>query len=341
MTPFFEHEQFTLHVGDAAAVCETLPAEAMDCIVTSPPYWGLRDYGVDGQLGLETTPEEYVERLVTQLRAARRVLRSDGTLWLNLGDSSAHGGHGGCGARDPARWPKQSRNDHMPVHAKRTRKAWGKHAGAEGAHPKRRNTAPTLKPKDLVGIPWMTAFALRADGWYLRSEIIWAKPNPMPESVTDRPTRSHEHLFLLSRSEHYFYDHKAVQEPAVEKAAGNKARKFRAAHGGNPALNGAHQGFSVPWAGETRNMRDVWTIAHERFEGAHFATFPAALVTPCILAGSRRGGAVLDCFSGAATTGVVATALGRKYVGIELKPAYAEMSRDRLLDATAQGRLFG
>ncbi|HAM54320.1 MAG TPA: site-specific DNA-methyltransferase, partial [Candidatus Rokubacteria bacterium] len=270
-------------------------------------YWGLRDYGVDGQLGLESTPEEYVARMVAVFREVWRVLRDDGTLWLNLGDSYAGGG---CGARNPERWPKQSRNDHVPTHAK---------------------TAGAPKPKDMCGIPWRAAFALQADGWYLRSDIIWSKPNPMPESVADRPTKAHEYVFLMSKRERYHYDAEAIREaddgqdhgrtvlggPSLEPSGG-----LRPAHNFPDPHLGSHP------AG--RNRRTVWTIATQPYPDAHFATYPEKLVEPCVLAGCPVGGTVLDPFAGSGTTGAVACRLGRNFVGIELNPEYAAMAERRI-----------
>ena len=279
--------------GDCRDVLKTLPDESVHCVVTSPPYWGLRDYGVSGQMGLETTPAEFVAGMVGVFAEVRRVLRADGTLWLNLGDSYAGGG---CGSREAERWPKQSRNDHMATHAK-------KHSG--------------LKTKDLVGAPWRVAFALQADGWYLRSDIIWSKPNPMPEGVTDRPTKAHEYIFLLSKSERYFYDAAAIREPLTEVSVLRAARANTGTHAPGQVQDG-------------RNKRTVWEVATQPFSEAHFATFPPALIEPCILAGCPRGGVVLDPFGGAGTTGLVADRLGRDAVLIELNPAYAEMGRARI-----------
>lgn len=307
----------TILTGDALEVLRTLEAESVQCCVTSPPYWGLRDYGVAGQLGLERTPEEYVARMVEVFREVRRVLRQDGVLWLNLGDSYAHSG---CGARDAERWPKQARNDHMPQHAKRGRRLAtvgeidGKHHTRGGeAVPQERIRVAGLKPKDLVGIPWRVAFALQADGWWLRSDVIWSKPNPMPESVRDRPTRAHEYLFLLTKGESYFYDAGAVAEPA------------------SPALNDRWDAARDAGAiAPTRNKRSVWTIGSQPFPDAHFAVMPEALAEPCVLAGSGWGATVLDPFAGSGTVGVVALKHGRSFLGIDLNLAYAAMARERI-----------
>lgn len=283
----------------------------VNCIVTSPPYWGLRDYGVGGQLGNEKLPDEYVIRLVEILREAHRVLTGNGTLWLNLGDSYArNGGTPGGGNRELLHMEgKQTRMTKIPP-------------------------SSGLKEKDLVGIPWMVAFALRADGWYLRSDIIRQKPNPMPESVTDRPTRSHEHLFLLAKNQRYFYDSDAIAEPltrpdeATRKTPGRfgGADKFIEAstqsrlHSGN-AYVGTSNG--------KRNRRDVWNIAPQPYKGAHFATFPEKLVEPCILAGCPPDGVVLDPFCGTGTVGIVAHRLGRSFFGIDLKPEYLDLAAAR------------
>jgi DNA modification methylase len=305
--------------------------------VTSPPYYGLRDYGTDGQIGLEATPDEYVARLVGVFRDVRRVLRDDGTLWLNLGDSY------GTGA---------GRNDTDEANLARRSAAFGTGTG-DGTGP--RDFIPMrnpYKPKDLLGIPWMVAFALRADGWYLRSDIIWAKPNPMPESVTDRPTKAHEYVFLLSKSARYFYDADAVREeyesgPVVDapQVLAPKGTGHRNRHNGHVGRGGAHA-TPEAYRHAGRNRRSVWTVPTQPFPGAHFAVFPPKLIEPCILAGSQPAGAerdsswvhngwpgvgtVLDPFCGAGTTGVVALRHDRSFVGVELNPVYAEMARERI-----------
>ena len=321
--PFYWDERAALYVGDCLAVLARFPDRVVQCCVTSPPYWGLRDYGVEGQLGLEPTPEEYVSALVAVFREVRRVLRDDGTLWLNLGDSYA------------GSWGAQSRGDDYPGSLQ-----GGSMLSARQiqAHPKRTGTGslkrtPGLKNKDLVDIPWRVAFALQADGWWLRSDVIWRKPNPMPESVTDRPTKAHEYVFLLAKSETYFYDADAVREPHTMKpqrrlkqrasardAAMRADKKYYYALRDTPGVEGNPRG---------RNRRYVWSIATRPFKGAHFATFPPALVEPCILAGSRPGDVVLDPFNGAGTTGLVAVQHGRRYVGVELNEAYARLTLDR------------
>jgi DNA modification methylase len=389
-------------VGDVLKQLATLPDASIHCCVTSPPYWGLRDYGtgtweggdadcnhirsnmrpdhsggtitgrgtqasavnsatpyktaclncgaarIDQQIGLEKTPEEFVAKMVAVFREVRRVMRPDGTLWINLGDSHSSK-PGQRGMDDTVGW-KQASN-----------------AGSRST-PSR--SVPTLKPKDLVGIPWMVAFALRADGWYLRQDIIWAKPNPMPESVIDRCTKAHEYIFLMSKSERYYYDQEAIKERASASTHARLAQNVAAqigsarAHGGKKS-NGnmkavgrnsrihvnrdprhptrrkmgehaagikANESFndSVSLLVEWRNKRDVWEVGSYPFTEAHFATFPPDLVKPCILAGCPVGGTVLDPFSGAGTTGLVAIRHHRKYIGIELNPEYAAMSEHRL-----------
>jgi DNA modification methylase len=308
--------RFVLRQGDALETLRAMPAESVDCCVTSPPYWGLRDYGHPGQMGQEPSPEAFVERLVGVLREVRRVLKPAGTLWLNLGDSYA-GAPGGY----------QGKHGDRSSRTHTARIALAKRGGG-------------LKEKDLVGIPWMTAFALRSDGWWLRSEIIWSKPNPMPESVTDRPTRAHEQLFLLSKSERYFYDDAAVREPALTTRNGMSGdRRYRGAARGRPRDG---LGKSFPWAddGRGRRQRDVWTVSTEPSRVAHFAVMPTRLVVPCVRAGCPAGGVVLDPFAGSGTVGVVALAEGRRCQLIELNPEYCEIARTRLAQASRQPGLF-
>jgi len=366
----------TLYWGDARAVLRALPAESVQTCVTSPPYWGLRDYGIApqvwggeptcahqfrvssisvrtgkggnwqqtnngpglatgvhrsrfrgncraagaaevvtcetgvcacgawrGSLGLEPTPDLYVQHVVMVFCEVRRVLRRDGTCWLNLGDSFTSGNR-------PTYRSAASNNLGHRVQDNLPRPA----------------TPPGLKPKDLIGLPWRVAFALQADGWWLRADIIWAKPAPMPESVTDRPTRSHEYVFLLAKSPRYYYDYRAIQEPPLRRrASGNLARRVTV-----PTRLNDHRGSSIPWEGGWRNKRDVWIVPNRPYPGAHFATYPPALIEPCILAGSRPGDVVLDPFHGSGTTGEVAHRLGRRYIGIELNPDYLTLSLERL-----------
>jgi DNA modification methylase len=296
--------------GDCRDLLPTLPAQSVHCIVTSPPYFGLRDYGVNGQIGLEQTPDAFVAELVAVFREARRVLRDDGTLWLNLGDSYA------------SKFACERRN------------VIG--AGSPDPSVRRANRLFGLKEKDLIGIPWRVAFALQADGWYLRQDIIWAKPNPMPESVRDRCTKAHEYLFLLSKEPRYYYDAEAIAEDVtVGGGRGLPSGDYSAGTGRNDG--GRHLSGGFP-TGETRNRRSVWTVATQPFSGAHFATFPPDLIEPCIMAGCPVGGTVLDPFGGAGTTGLVADRLQRNAVLIELNPAYADMARERI---KAEAGLFG
>lgn len=384
--------------GDCRAILPTLPAESVDCIVTSPPYFGLRDYGTakweggdascdhgqervarrnagaqsgvaqegslrdkplsvcrcgarrsDPQIGLEATPDAYVKELVGVFRECRRVLKNSGTCWVNLGDSYAGPNNGYSGDDRPSN------------------RAGSLAAGNRGARAcgQVRKMGPGLKTKDLIGIPWLVAFALRADGWYLRSDIIWSKPNPMPESVTDRPTRAHEYLFLLSKSGRYYYDATAIREPPSEALLKQVAEGY-AGHDTKPyAVNGAqsasgtksriiegarkkidkqrghgrrHDGFNARWDALTKkeqqalgsNKRSVWTVATAPFSEAHFATFPPDLIEPCIKAGCPEGGTVLDPFGGAGTTGLVADRHQRNAILIELNADYAAMSERRL-----------
>lgn len=303
--------------GDCRAVLATLPAESAQCCVTSPPYWGLRDYGVAGQLGLEATPGEYVATMVEVFREVRRVLRPDGALWLNLGDSYAGQAGGAPGSN---------------AQVTNTR------AGRQ-SRPGARREGDGLKPKDLVGIPWRVAFALQADGWWLRSDVVWSKPNPMPESVTDRPTKAHEYVFLLTKSSSYFYDADAIREDfaptslADSRIGTERTRDYSAAAdafgaGTSASRRCAGNALGNPDAG--RNCRSVWTISTKPFAGAHFAVMPWDLAERCILAGSSAGSTVLDPFCGAGTVGMVARRHGRSFVGIELNPAYAEMARERI-----------
>jgi DNA modification methylase len=302
-------------IGDSLQQLATIPDASVHCCVTSPPYFGLRDYGMDGQIGLEATPDAFVARLVEVFREVRRVLRDDGTLWLNLGDSYA--------ANRAYQVPSTKGGLKL------------KHGPAQGVGGAGSVVPDGLKPKDLIGIPWRVAFALQADGYYLRQDIIWSKPNPMPESVTDRCTKAHEYIFMLSKSARYFYDAEAVKEPAVS----TDARKFT--DGGRDKQRGhgrRHAGFNGRYADKialegapaTRNRRSVWTVATKPFKEAHFATFPPDLIEPCILAGCPVGGTVLDPFFGAGTTGLVAQNNGRKWIGIELNPEYAAIAKRRL-----------
>jgi DNA modification methylase len=369
-----------IYHGDALAILRTLPAESVHCCVTSPPYWGLRDYGVSGQLGLEDRVDClgwatgqpcgvcFMCHMVAVFREVRRVLRTDGTAWINMGDSY-------CG--NP---PGNDRPDHSGPNLLGTRGIQG--SSRRAARVKRKKNAfGGLKPKDLVGQPWRLALALQADGWFLRSDIIWHKPNPMPSSVQDRPTTSHEYLFLLSKSPRYYFDHESMQEPASGEAEaprnrwdtkdyrvpGQKPQKRMSRAQPVPAgwdvgpgihdkkigyyreksrtprpdidTRGGGQGDGlIKYPVNTHNRRSVWTIPAARFSEAHFATFPPALVDPCVKAGCPAGGTVLDPFFGAGTTGLVARRLGRQFVGIELNPDYCRMAARRIERETG---LFG
>jgi len=310
-------------------------------VVTSPPYFGLRDYGHPGQLGLERTPDEYIAAMVEVFRAVRDVLADDGTLWLNIGDSYNSIGHKKSSSGYGTSRLAGGEQTHSPLH---------RETGWKGA-----------KHKDLIGIPWMLAFALRADGWYLRSDIIWNKLNPMPESVSDRPTKSHEYIFLMSKSERYYYDQDAILEPASAStharlsqdvlnqmgsskgyAGASDDRPMKAVGRGHNTRNrkavpnGAgkvknNQSFDAAMAimPTHRNKRTVWTVATQPYSGAHFATYPPALIEPCILAGSRPGDVVLDPFLGSGTTARVAMALGRQWIGCEINPEYKALQDGR------------
>lgn len=295
-----------IYHGDALEVLKTFPSEYVNTCITSPPYWGLRDYGVDNQLGLENTPEEYVCKVVEIFREVKRVLRNDGTLWLNLGDSynSSPSNNQGRGIENSG---------------------VGLREGARNLGRVKRDVA-ACKPKDLIGIPWMVAFALRNDGWYLRSDIIWHKPNPMPESVTDRPTKSHEYIFLLSKSPRYYYDAEAIKTKMECSEHDKRSRQGRKRFP-TELINGIRNSTTEPR--EYANKRSVWTVTTKGFPEAHFATFPEELITDCIKAGCPKDGIVLDPFSGANTTGITARKLGRNYLAIELNEKYIKLAKDR------------
>lgn len=323
-----------------------LAGDSVHCVVTSPPYWGLRDYGHAGQIGLESTPEEYTATMVDVFQEVRRVLRPDGVCWLNLGDTYATGAGkvGECpgGGAQGEHWRDGYRGHRAPS---------GKNAPAQRAmgptvQPNRLPLAG-LKPKDLVGIPWRVAFALQAAGWYLRADVIWHKPNPMPESVQDRPSKAHEYIFLLTKSADYFYDWAAIQEPGSMAHSVPSADKTRPTttpgkppHSGLDKQRGhkrTHEGFrdrldsmsKAEQCAAPRRKRSVWTVATIPYAGAHFATFPEKLIEPCILAGCPEGGIVLDPFFGSGTTGAVAERLGRRWIGCELNPDYIALARHR------------
>jgi len=318
--------------GDARHI--PLANESVQCVVTSPPYWDLRDYKIGpNQLGLEPTPELYVQHIVEIFREVGRVLRKDGTCWINLGDSY-------CGS-----WGNSGQRPEIDGQSDGQRKKSTEYL-PRGGWDERREVPPNqkiagLKPKDLVGIPWRVAFALQADGWWLRSDIIWAKPNPMPESVMDRPTRAHEYLFLLTKSEKYYWDQEAVREAHVEPWRGKGEHESKTPHSGRLDTN-EQAAFTVAvrqYNPNGRNIRTVWTIATQPFPEAHFATFPEKLVEPCVLAGSREGDWVLDPFAGSGTVGVVCARLNRRFVGIELSEDYCKMAVKRIAPYAAQAHL--
>jgi len=352
-------------IGDVREKLKQLPDQSVHCVVTSPPYWGLRDYGtalwdggdpecdhmsdkrgsrfatpvskkqgrnigsgtasrrdcdcgamrIDNPIGMEDTPEQFVANMVEVFREVWRVLRDDGTLWLNLGDSysgSGKGPAGNLGATHNERWLEHKHSAIVPN---------------------------GLKPKDLVGIPWRVAFALQAEGWYLRQDIIWHKPNPMPESVTDRCTKSHEYIFLLSKSRQYYFDNEAIKEPSTQLGKTN-IRFGGTKYGDSDDPKHATKSGNEYTDSGTRNKRDVWTVTTRPFKGAHYATFPPQLIEPCILAGCPPDGTVLDPFFGSGTTGLVAQQHGRNWIGCELNPVYAEMAAKRIKDAEPQPKLF-
>ena len=308
MSVYYSDEQVTLHHGDALDVLAGLDAGSVNCIVTSPPYYGLRDYGVDGQLGAEATPAEFVDALVAVFREARRVLADDGTFWLNLGDSY---GRGSRSVAQPLQTVERGRRD--------------------ASHRPQRTESLRLPNKSLLGIPWRVALALQDDGWILRNDIIWHKPNAMPESVTDRLSKRHEHLFMFSKKPRYWFDLDPIREPHVSKPGRQGQNYMRGQKAIRPV--GPNSGsYSVGG----RNPGDVWSIATQPFPEAHFATYPIALPERCILAGCKPGGTVLDPFSGSGTTGAAALKHGRRYIGIDLNRDYLDLSlRTRL----AQGDL--
>ena len=309
--------------GDALEIVKGMRDISVNCVITSPPYWGLRDYGHEGQIGNEKTPDEYVQKLVDLFHEIKRVLRNDGTVFLNLGDSYA----GMCSLSGDGRSGFGKPRDKIVNRGKnRDTSKWSySKCRAQG----------DIKTKDLVGIPWMVAFSLRADGWYLRQEIIWHKPNPMPESVTDRCTKSHEHIFLLTKSPIYYFNADAIKEPAThaqDPRAGYGRLHYR---GKREGVKGTGQENFVSIV-ENRNKRDVWTVTVKPFSGAHFATYPEDLILPCVLAGCAPQGVILDPFMGAGTTALVAKKNNCNYIGCELNPEYIEIAQRRL----AQEYLF-
>jgi DNA modification methylase len=323
---------YTLLQGHCLEVLRTLPTESVQTCITSPPYFGLRDYGCDGQIGLESTPDSFVASLVDVFAEVHRVLKKDGTLWLNLGDSYA-------AQRGGTSMPAETLAG--GVGGKGDKAAHRGHDGAAG-HAHRNASNIGLKHKDLIGIPWRVAFALQSYGWYLRQDIIWHKPNPMPESVTDRCTKAHEYIFLLSKSDRYFYDNEAIKEPVSDVSI------KRSEYGWNcdrPSTKNASMGgtgihtekmgtrFVNP---SGRNKRSVWTVNTKPYKGAHFAVYPTELIRPCVLAGSRPGDVVLDPFNGSGTTGFVSIEERRKYIGIDINTEYLAIAEARIKSAQVQ-----
>jgi DNA modification methylase len=313
-------DKLKILVGDNRETLKTLPEKSVQCCITSPPYFGLRDYGNENQIGLEETPELYVKQLVKVFRQVWRVLRDDGVVWLNLGDS--YTSNTKC----------LGRND--------TSKMYGENSQHLSLHKKHKIVNET-KPKDLIGIPWLVAFALRADGWYLRQDIIWSKPNPMPESVTDRCTKSHEYIFLLSKSQKYFYDAEAIKEESLYPDDNRKGRVKETAKDfqrdlGNRLLHGDKTYLK-------KNKRSVWNVSTQPFPGAHFAVFPPDLIEPCVLAGSKKNDFILDPFGGSGTTAAVALKHDRKAILCELNEKYVDIIPERInniTDALRQYKLF-
>lgn len=306
--------------SDAMKGLLDIPEASVDMCITSPPYFNLRDYGVSGQIGLEKTPDEYIQRLLDVFRGVRKALRDDGTLWVVIGDTYAGKGYRGGG--DPSIGNRNIGDKKYPL-----------------------KTIPTgCKKKDLIGIPWMLAFALRSDGWYLRQDIVWSKPNAMPESVTDRCTRSHEYVFMFSKQIRYRFNADAIAEPVVKTTSDRFANGLPPRYGGNKYQSSST--FQRTKSGKlyeyrtTRNKRDVWNVSTEPFSGSHFAVFPKELIRPCILAGSSRNGIVLDPFFGSGTTGIVAEEEGRNCIGIEINPEYVEIAKRRISNLIIQEKIF-
>jgi len=359
----------TIMIGDVREQLRTLADNSVHCIVTSPPYWGLRDYGVDGQIGLEASPAEFIAAMVDVFEDLRRVLRPDGTCWMNMGDSYA-GGRYHTGHPDPLR----TKNDGLTEAMRGQRKMIASRRRDSAPIPRSDMRVPGLKPKDLVMMPHRLAIALQDAGWWVRQDIVWSKPNPMPESVRDRCTKAHEYIFLLTKSDKYFYDADAIAEPLGSASVARLAQDVDSQHGSarvpgktNGAMkavgrraagNRTHKGTSAYEGGDeklrtkaglisfaererakveagdlvgTRNKRSVWSMATQPYSDAHFATFPPELPETCIKAGCPPGGTVLDPFFGAGTTGLVAERLQRDCIGIELNPAYAEIARRRII----------
>ena len=305
-------------LGDCIAGMKTLPEGCIHTCVTSPPYFGLRDYGGgDEEIGQEDTVDGYVQKMVEVFREVRRILRDDGTLWLNLGDSY-------MSAKNCAPPPQT---------------VGGQRGMPSDFIPANRKDQKGLKTKDLIGIPWRVAFALQADGWYLRQDIIWNKPNPMPESVEDRCTKAHEYIFLLSKKSHYYYDHEAIKEPLAPSSVSRLQQNIDEQVGSARANGGEKTNGNMKAVGDLssglKNKRSVWTVNAKGYKGAHFAVYPKELITPCVLAGCPVGGTVFDPFTGSGTTAVVALNNGRNYVGTELNPEYVKIAEDRIREEVA------
>lgn len=296
----------TIHVGDCIEQMRNIPDESVDTVITSPPYWGLRDYGNDAQLGLEETVDGYITNMVKVFDEVKRILKPQGTLWLNIGDS--YNGSGGSGG------------DYNEGGIKEGQPKYGK------------KDTPNLKPKDLVGIPWRLAFALQESGWWLRQDIIWAKPNCMPESVKDRCTKNHEYLFLLTKSANYYYDHEAIKEPVADATRTNYQSGSRPNGENKDRQDNDMASRSKDVVYTTRNKRSVWWVGPRPFKGAHFAVFPIELIEPCVLAGSPVGGTVFDPFGGSGTTAIAAIKHGRKAILTELNPDYVKIAEKRISD---------
>jgi DNA modification methylase len=342
--------------GDCREKLSDLPDASAHCCVTSPPYFGLRDYGCNGQMGLEPTPDEFVAAMVGVFREVRRVLRDDGTLWLNIGDSYSGSGKGG----NPEAGKQATNKGSQSIGV-----LYGKtgETARLAAVTNVTRDVEGIPPKNLIGIPWMLAFALRADGWYLRQDIIWSKPNPMPESARDRCTKAHEYIFMLSKSPRYYYDQSAIAEPAIysgitgmDESGFKNPANFDGKHSKTNVRgekrdeqrghSRRHAGFNDRWdamekaeqCSGTRNKRSVWEVATQPFSEAHFATYPPALIEPCIKAGCPEGGTVLDPFGGAGTTGLVADRLQRDAILVEINPEYVELARKRI---ASEAGMFG
>jgi DNA modification methylase len=306
-------------LGDCIEGMKTLPDGCVQTCITSPPYFGLRDYGGgDSEIGQEDTVDGYVQKMVEVFREVRRILRDDGTLWLNLGDSY-------MSAKNCAP-PPQTQG--------------GQRGMPSDFVPANRKDQKGLKTKDLIGIPWRVAFALQADGWYLRQDIIWSKPNPMPESVEDRCTKAHEYIFLLSKKPHYYYDFEAIKEPLAESSVSRLQQNIQSQTGSTRANGGAKTNGNMKAVGNLssglKNKRSVWTVNSKGYKGAHFAVYPENLIEPCVLAGCPVGGTVFDPFTGSGTTAVVALKNGRNYIGTELNPEYVKIAEERIKEAVPQ-----